>query len=153
MSSLSEKIYNPEYSGETWGSIPIFAKVPQDIKYVYGETDVNIAWIVKDLFPDSYIILIDDEKEVSGKWNRTHRIIFNAGNLNVGVHNITITIHDKEKNKISNTVLVTVLERNSVESRSTELIESALSLHIGIEFISFSLFSLLTLIFLRKKRN
>jgi parallel beta-helix repeat protein len=82
---------------------------PEDFSFPSDSTGYHIIWSAIDRGPTSYSVKLDDIIIQSGAWNSSSEEIWIfCNNLDVGLHNFTITYTDIGGNSASDTVIVTV---------------------------------------------
>jgi uncharacterized protein YvpB len=92
-------------------TFPIFDSIPSDLQYSEGTTGNTLSWNATDKYPGIFEVyrngtLTGD----TGSWTNTDYITINIDGLTKGVYNYTITISDLSDNKISDTVIVTIVD-------------------------------------------
>ncbi|RLI58186.1 MAG: hypothetical protein DRP09_00155 [Candidatus Thorarchaeota archaeon] len=86
---------------------PVVVYAPDDIYYPQGDRVPVKNWTITDDFKDYYTISVDGVVVVTEDW--TDSIIeFDFSGLQVGVHNVTLTVYDLGGNSVSSTVQVFV---------------------------------------------
>lgn len=88
----------------------------------YGENSNGhfIHWNFTDLYPDNYILYLDEGFKESGSWSNATIIEIDVDGLANGNHNYTIVVFDLYNNQINHTIWVYVIS----ESQAPGLIAS-----------------------------
>ena len=89
---------------------PVITSAPADGSYEYGTSSYVLNWTAMDLDPTTYQIYVDNTLQMSSNWNNSSEVVFEAGGLSVGTHNITIVFYDGSGNKASDEVIITVVD-------------------------------------------
>jgi len=80
-----------------------------DIEYEDGSPTPLLNWTIHNLNPDSYLVFIDDSVFVSGLANESF-IVVEIGELELGVHNITLYVNNTAGAYSVDTVFITVVD-------------------------------------------
>lgn len=89
---------------------------PSNLDYEYGTTGNSITWDIGDTNPGNYNVTVDGVlfgNELNSWTNGS--IIVNIDNLNLGTHEINLTIYDIVGNANSNVVTITVIDTTAPE--------------------------------------
>ncbi|MGQ4911019.1 MAG: hypothetical protein ACP6KW_02530 [Candidatus Thorarchaeota archaeon] len=92
-------------NGDTTPPVVVYA--PDDIYYPQGDRVPVKNWTVTDDFKYYYTISVDGVVVVTEDWTDS-TIEFDFSGLQVGVHNVTLTVYDLGGNSVSSTVQVFV---------------------------------------------
>lgn len=86
----------------------------EDIQFTVGITGHSLTWILEDINPFSYEIIMHSIVIASGAWNSTgETVTITLDSMTVGTHFITITITDLAGNEASDVVIVSVLSAST----------------------------------------
>jgi parallel beta-helix repeat protein len=100
---------------------PQFISNQEDFNEYEGYSNLNIFWIVLDLYPATFTIELNENEVVSATpWTNGNIISYNIPDgLLTGNHNVTIIVIDESGNIAQDTVIFTV---SSVETTNTDVI-------------------------------
>ena len=83
---------------------------PPDVTYNETSTGNTIQWNLTDLYPASYVILLDNELQLSGPWNASGESIqISIDGLSAGTYTYNLTLIDQSGNLAFDLVSVVVL--------------------------------------------
>ncbi|MHA2017848.1 MAG: LamG-like jellyroll fold domain-containing protein [Promethearchaeota archaeon] len=91
---------------------------PNDITYVYDETEQSISWTVTDnsVNGQTYSISVNGTEEDTGTWTSGTAIIFNVTGWEVGNYDVVITANDGLGCSVQDTVIVSVTQSSTQSS-------------------------------------
>lgn len=92
---------------------------PSDIEYTEGTTGHSITWNATDFHPSHYQILDNGTELTSHSWSGD-LITVTIDDLEVGIHNIEVIVHDTFGYTSSDLVIVTVLSQGSTTTTTSD---------------------------------
>ena len=81
-----------------------------DITYEYGTSGNTLSWQATDTNNDHYDIFINGVFNTTGSWSSSANITFSIDGFTLGSYTITIDVYDTSNNKVSDIVLVDVVD-------------------------------------------
>lgn len=91
---------------------------PADLLFEEGAVGESIVWIVSDLYPFRYEILIDGVLNRTGEWDGED-IIFSLDDFAAGEYNITLIVYSESGPSSSDSVMVVVTEASTSTTTTT----------------------------------
>ncbi len=123
----------PMFINEYQDRIPFLIPL-DDVTYDNtNDTEVVIEWYAWDSDPVFYTVLVDGQIAVNSTWDGDN-IAIDLSYLDAGAHTVTLWLVDERDNRISDTVRVTIGERNqSVLGMPLSVAETAFIGILGVE--------------------
>jgi basic membrane lipoprotein Med (substrate-binding protein (PBP1-ABC) superfamily) len=94
---------------------------PDDLTFVYGETDQSLSWTPTDInvTNTNFVIVVNGTEEATGTWISGTPITFNITSWEVGVYEVVITVNDGLGGSITDKVIVSVTESAVIPGYAT----------------------------------